>query len=146
MKKKGISPLIATVLLIGFTVALVLVVTTWGTDYLKDILSGTEKSTDIALKCSPPYLEFDVREDCEAGTFTIMNRGINSIVQLKLIPGEFIGGVSLETPLVSGDVTAAEPMPIEPTEAIAYIAGEGEEMIPCAQAVQNIEICPVTGL
>ncbi len=39
MKNKAISPLIATVLLIGFTVALVLVVTTWGTDSLKDILT-----------------------------------------------------------------------------------------------------------
>jgi len=146
MKKKGISPLIATVLLIGFTVALVLVVTTWGMDYIKDLLSSTKESSDIAMKCAPPYLEFDVREDCNSGKFTIMNRGINSIMKFKIIPsdGEPTELGTNEEPLnlESGDVTSAETMLTVKAEIIAYIAGDSGEMIPCAQAVQEIRVCP----
>ena len=38
MNKKGISPLIATVLILGFTVALAAIIMTWGTDFTKKIL------------------------------------------------------------------------------------------------------------
>lgn len=138
--KKGISPLIATVLLIGFTVALVFVVTTWGTGYLKDILSGTEKSTSMALRCSPPYLDFDAQVDCETSKVRIMNRGVEDIVKLRIISGE--DSSEVEEELVSGDITF-QPFPsgMEKIEIIAYIKGEDAETpIPCAQSVREVPI------
>ena len=56
--KKGISPLIATVLLIGFTVALAGIVITWGSNFVKNITSGTEERTESTLACAGD-LNFD---------------------------------------------------------------------------------------
>ena len=50
--KKGISPLIATVLIIGFTVALAAVVMTWGTGFVRSTTEETSESTNLALECS----------------------------------------------------------------------------------------------
>ncbi len=52
LNKKGISPLIATVLLIGFTVALAGVVITWGGGFIKNITSSTEERTESTLACA----------------------------------------------------------------------------------------------
>ena len=50
--KKGISPLIATVLLIGFTVALAAVLMTWGLDYIRGTTDKVGDQTDQYLLCS----------------------------------------------------------------------------------------------
>ena len=51
MDKRAISPLIATVLIIGFTVALAAVVMTWGGGFIRGQTEGTETTTSQALKC-----------------------------------------------------------------------------------------------
>lgn len=146
MNQKGISPLIATVLLIGFTVALVLVVTTWGSDYLKGILSSTEKSTSLALKCTPPYLDFEVTQvSCDSNSIVISNRGTEDIIKFKVIPymsdgvkesREIIG------PLVSGNVKGFGDIissDVTKLEIIAYILLNNEE-IPCARSVREVAV------
>lgn len=141
MNKKGISPLIATVLLIGFTVALVFVVTTWGSGYLKDILSSTERSSDLALKCSPPYLDFAVNVDCDSGKFRVMNRGTETIVKLRVIPyPSSITPVEIEEEIISAD-TIFENLPAGATklEIIAYILLNGEATA-CAQTVNEVTV------
>src|SRR3989344_7042939 len=50
--KRGISPLIATVLIIGFTVALSAVVMTWGTGFVRDTTTATAEQTNLALSCA----------------------------------------------------------------------------------------------
>ena len=50
--KKGISPLIATVLIIGFTVALATVIMTWGTKFTKDIQESTSSSANANMVCA----------------------------------------------------------------------------------------------
>ena len=50
--KKGISPLIATVLIIGFTVALAAVIMTWGTKFTKDIQESTSSSANANMVCA----------------------------------------------------------------------------------------------
>ncbi|MFP4112390.1 MAG: archaellin/type IV pilin N-terminal domain-containing protein [Candidatus Woesearchaeota archaeon] len=50
--KKGISPLIATVLLIAFAVALGAVVMNWGRTYVEDTAANAEKSSQIKIDCS----------------------------------------------------------------------------------------------
>lgn len=55
--KKAISPLIATVLLIGFTVALAAVVMTWGGGFIRKTTESTETSAETTLACANLNLE-----------------------------------------------------------------------------------------
>ena len=50
--KRGISPLIATVLLIAFAVALGAVVMNWGKSYVEDTTKNVEETSDRKLDCS----------------------------------------------------------------------------------------------
>ena len=65
MKKRGISPLIATVLIIGFTLVLGVIVMTWGLDLYKNYQEKTSGESKVALKCS--NLDFSIREACIFG-------------------------------------------------------------------------------
>ncbi len=51
MKKKAVSPLIATVLLIGFTVALVALLIVWGTNYLQETAEKEGATAEGELEC-----------------------------------------------------------------------------------------------
>ena len=86
LNKKGISPLIATVLLIGFTVALAGIVITWGSNFVKNITSGTEERTESTLACAGD-LNFEItRYTCGdytnlvKSTVTIDNKG-NTVLE-----------------------------------------------------------------
>lgn len=50
--KKGVSPLIATVLLIAFAVALGAVVMNWGRGYVEDTAAFAREKSDTEVKCS----------------------------------------------------------------------------------------------
>ena len=80
--KKAISPLIATVLLIGFTVALAAVIMTWGQGFTKKITSETETTTEQALQCTKVNFEIS-SADCTDNKLTITNNGNTEIKSLK---------------------------------------------------------------
>lgn len=63
MRKKGISPLIATVLIIGFTVALAAVIMTWGQSFIKGMQERTAESTQSGLTCAQE-VKVDVQNAC----------------------------------------------------------------------------------
>ena len=50
--KKGVSPLIATVLLIAFAVALGAVVMNWGQSFTKQTIDNTETTQKTTMGCS----------------------------------------------------------------------------------------------
>ncbi|MDO8628398.1 MAG: hypothetical protein Q7R56_01430 [Nanoarchaeota archaeon] len=84
VNKKGISPLIATVLLIGFTIALAVIVTNWGLNYVKGTTERTSQQTEHALSCIN-NLDFEITDiSCEDNTITIDNKGANAIEALTL--------------------------------------------------------------
>ena len=61
--KKGISPLIATVLIIGFTIVLAALVITWGTKLFKSTVSDTESTSKFTLACTAGLsLEIDPKK------------------------------------------------------------------------------------
>ncbi len=109
--KKGISPLIATVLIIGFTVALAAVILTWGTSFTKQIAKGTEETTETQLACAQD-VQFDVKSACaddadgdgvaDGVKFIVENNGnrdiVNFSVRLKIT----------DTNVVSGSVGSAQ--------------------------------------
>lgn len=51
-KRKGISPLIAVVLLIVFTVAISTIIIGWMNDYTKKTTSDASKNTDVVVACA----------------------------------------------------------------------------------------------
>jgi len=51
MKRKGISPLIATVLLIAFVVVVAAAVFTWGQGWIASLTEGTSESSNLQLAC-----------------------------------------------------------------------------------------------
>ena len=53
--KKGISPLIATVLVIGFTIVLAALVIQWGTQLFKTTTTETGKTSQFSLLCTTGY-------------------------------------------------------------------------------------------
>ena len=86
--KKGISPLIATVLLIGFTVALAAVVITWGSGFVQRVTEGTDKRTTESLACTGD-LNFEISKvTCGTGggngTVLVDNKGSINIINIAL--------------------------------------------------------------
>ncbi|MDP4012170.1 MAG: hypothetical protein Q8R00_01005 [Candidatus Nanoarchaeia archaeon] len=157
MTKKGVSPLIATVLIIGFTVALAAMVMTWGSGFIKKTTEETEKSTAIALKCASE-LAFEISEvTCDSSqniqSVKVDNRGTIDIKALKFRI------VSAEQTTVDDKVELLEAFGARkytsfkpnsnPTsvEAIATISvGAGKEDVICGQVVEKFTVsCPVTG-
>jgi len=93
--KKGVSPLIATVLLIAFAVALGAVVMNWGRTYVEDTAKFAREKSDTEIMCSSDvklsWLEIkNVKRLCYEYTtttklnFTIENTGKLDIVGLAV--------------------------------------------------------------
>lgn len=79
--KNGVSPLIATVLIIGFTIALAAVVMTWGGGFVRSTTEGTSKQSDLTLKCSTE-LDFSITSAVKGTTsnkITVDNGGALAI-------------------------------------------------------------------
>jgi flagellin-like protein len=63
IKKRGISPLIATVLLIGFVVALALIVLLWGKNYIEELAAKRGMIAQKQQECQ--MVEFTVKSIAE---------------------------------------------------------------------------------
>ncbi|MBS3163071.1 hypothetical protein J4427_00055 [Candidatus Woesearchaeota archaeon] len=73
MNKKGISPLIATVLIIGFTIVLAVVVMQWGNSFVKSLTEQQQVQEQIGcqmLSFSLDRLEVDETNNLFIGTLT----------------------------------------------------------------------------
>lgn len=80
--RKAISPLIATVLLIGFAVALAAIVMTWGGGFIRKTTETTETQAETTLLCAK--LNLDVSVNCEASEIVIINYNDFKIIDLKI--------------------------------------------------------------
>lgn len=164
--KRGITPLIATVLLIGFTVALAAVIITWGGSFVDSMTKRTSATTDVTLKCVTE-LKFGIsRVSCDEAnkghikSVTIENNGNIEIVELTLratplgegdvkadklnLATSPIGSFEVKTltagkdPKLKEIITVLDPIKIE---AIAKIAGtDGKEPVLCTQNVQDYNL------
>lgn len=110
MKKKGISPLIATVLIIGLTIALAAIIMNWGTD-LVDIITGQQQQIfDKQQKCQVE-LNFKIESiDCTANTVTVDNKGSTTIkaLRIRLFNSTDVAVANLDS------TTHPDKLPIEP--------------------------------
>src|SRR3989338_8865241 len=86
-QKKGISPLIATVLLIGFTVALAAIIMTWGTTFTRNIQKSTSQSTTSNVVCAQDVV-LDISGACKlAGNdyrIVVSNNGKVEVTELNV--------------------------------------------------------------
>lgn len=98
MNKKAVSPLIATVLLIAFAVALGAVVMNWGRSYVESTAAYAEEKSDLQIVCSRDinlrfndniqnYLCYNVTGDLENESdvyFIVENAGTIDIEELQV--------------------------------------------------------------
>ena len=79
--KRGVSPLIATVLIIGFTIVLAAMIMMWGTDLVKGIQEQTSKSSEIKLTCSSKLTELQVKakKNKDTDTYTVTVNNANDV-------------------------------------------------------------------
>ena len=150
LNKRGVSPLIATVLLIGFTIALAVVIMNWGLDFAKDITKGTSDKTKQALKCTND-LDFKIESvDC-ASNKVVIDNGRSTVDVVKFIIQVHSGDTV--TPFDTGTGIPAygkAPFTVPSLTGVgkvvvtAFIPGAaGQEPISCAQAPREYEISPV---
>jgi len=146
--KKGISPLIATVLLIGFTVALAAVIMTWGLDYIKKITKGTEETTEEQLKCAKD-LEFDLIIDCANNKIEVdALRSKVDIAEILLRIKDGAGNTEIvnatDIPMtgtkildVTTDLTTVSTASGSGIDVLASIKLRSGKIIPCSQAARQ---------
>lgn len=112
LNKRGISPLIATVLIIGFTVALAAVILIWGQSFTRGIQSSTEETTNIQLMCAQDVV-FDITAACYCETadrikMTVKNDGSVDIANLTARVYKGATDVSTVTEYVDPDTGVAD--------------------------------------
>lgn len=77
MNKRGVSPIIATVLIIGFTIVLAAMIMMWGTDLIKGIQEDTSRSSEIKLTCASKLTELTMKakknEETDSYSITVDN-------------------------------------------------------------------------
>ena len=78
--KKGISPLIATVLIIGFTIILAAMVFQWGGDLFKQVQEETGAASEAKITCTSGLTNLDVSATTDAsGAIAVTLDNKNSV-------------------------------------------------------------------
>jgi len=105
--KKGISPLIATVLLIGFTIVLAALVFQWGGRLFKDTTTSTTCQGQVSLACASDVqlaiskIVYDYSLEGSITKLEATNLGSSQSIESLVIQRKFADGTihSIETPV-----------------------------------------------
>jgi len=148
--KGGISPLIATVLIIGFTVSLTAVVMTWGKSFITEKTQKTSESAETQMRCI--NLEFTADKAC-LRTITATDKKI--VLTLRNLKSEKIDGFrfrSTSMPNVLEDLNALDIFNSKDliltvsltlnTVDIVPLVKEGSEYTPCAMQTKTVRLNP----
>ena len=100
MFKRGISPLIATVLIIGFTVALAAIVMFWGGDFIKGMQERTGAADAASSSCAEATISVSDPEQTSPGkmNFLVENTGKSDIKSVIVRLNGDAGSVSVTKP------------------------------------------------
>lgn len=93
--KKGVSPLIATVLIIGFTIVLAAVVMQWGGSFVRTLTEQTASSADVQIRCME--IDFDAVAT-SPDTIKITNNKDNTISDVLIQKITTAGSTTLKSP------------------------------------------------
>lgn len=126
MNKKGISPLIGTVLLVAIVIAMVLLVMPW---IQKTIVSQQEKTTESAkqLDCITD-LDLMLTSDA-AGVVSLDNRGSVGIKQVVYRVYDSTGAVTSPTKLGDGSAVVVAAYSVVPATGVTCPVGGRVEAI-----------------
>lgn len=86
MLKRGIAPLIATIIIVGFTIALGAVVVIWGGTFVRNLQQSTEKTAAKEITCLKD-MQIDIRGACLGGDsirILINNLGSQNITSFNV--------------------------------------------------------------
>jgi flagellin-like protein len=145
--KRGISPLIATVLIIGFTVALAAVIMTWGQSFSKSMSQSTEQTTNVQLACAQD-VQFEVQAVCWDGSalrLTVANNGNKklSAITARIKESETTIGVNASDMAASPQVLGLGSLPAYGLQV--FILDPTQDLNPTVTGsnVKEVELIPV---
>lgn len=101
--KKAISPLIATVLIIGFTIVLAAVVIQWGGQLVDQLKGQTQTSTELSLACSSGLSELKIVSAEKIG----ITPNLELEVTLDNKNEQVVSGITIRKYFTGGMVTSA---------------------------------------
>ena len=154
--KKGISTLVATVLVLGFTIAIAAVIMVWGQGYIGNMQKRADATTDTQLTCANDVL-LDIADVCNSTSLalggykvTLKNDGTKAIDKVmlrfyesqssvktfdtvRLVPPG-IGAFSVDTKLVTLTGVTSQ---IKVVEAVPVIT-IGDNQVTCAANIKKL--------
>ena len=80
--KKAISPIIAWILLLGFSISLAVIIFNWTRTYTQELTESTVNFVEGKIECQEVSINVIANEDCSQ--ITITNRGKLNIDQLAI--------------------------------------------------------------
>ena len=136
INKRGISPLIATVLIIGFTIVIAAIVITFGTNIVKTATENTERQAAFSMACNGVSL--DVK------TSYIPNNGINVIVQNE--NAQVLEGLVIVMKSTTGQskVYSSDSLVVDGSQQIPPISGQTFNMGPFSAVALSLNDDSIT--
>ena len=141
MEKKGISPLIATVLLIGFTIVLAAVVMRWGSEFVRETTEETACLSDLSIVCTNLRVEITNAFSNSTGIYiTISSASDQTIDGFRIIGWSgTVTGFSEERstvlePYSTREYSFVNTSAITRIEALPLITPEGCEIGTCVES------------
>lgn len=156
-RKKAVSPLIATVLLIAFAVALGAVVMNWGRSYTEQTAENVKKKSDVDVKCSldvrMKLLELGSKPQLCLGqwgansyiNFTVLNDGTKKVEAIDVM---VIGdtGIAQNTSLPNSSVSVAGAAKISAAYTYSSVGSlKKVRLIPVVEIAGVQQRCSGTG-
>lgn len=141
MKKRGISPLVATVLLVGFVVAVALIVFLWGRNFLQEKAEKEGALGQAQIECNSVEIEI---KDIGAAENSVVNVGSTTIDGFIIRRGGTGANVVIEKkidPLVVSANTADKNYDLDSGDEITPAilpAGAGAPLVPCTSKAKTI--------
>ncbi|MBI2142024.1 hypothetical protein HYU15_00865 [Candidatus Woesearchaeota archaeon] len=147
--RKAVSPLIATVLLIAFAVALGAVVMNWGRSYTEQTAENVKKKSDVDVKCSldvkMKLLELSSKPQLCLGQFTLLNDGTKKIEAVDVM---VIGdtGIAQNTSVPNSSVSVAGAVKVSAAYTYASVGSlKKVRLIPVVEIGGVQQHCSGTG-
>jgi flagellin-like protein len=143
--KKGISPLVATVLIIGFTVALAMIIIAWMA-FIRDVQETTETSAVTQIICANDVM-FKITNVCETATdgtykVTIQNDGTKKIESFNARFFEAADDVAQQSITFGGDGIPAFWIESDSTVASGQADTIMVEAVPTVTINNQAVTCP----
>ncbi|MDD3264034.1 MAG: hypothetical protein PHT94_04025, partial [Candidatus Nanoarchaeia archaeon] len=142
MFKKGVSPLIATVLLIAFTVAIGSVVMNWGTSYIKEEQVKATSTSDVRLTCAT-NVNLKLMKISNLQDYCYTNDSENVTISVRLTKGiEVLKGIRVNMISNSTSKTLDYSQYIEDLNFNLKLTGFSTNVINENNLIEYVELVP----